>query len=64
MKRHEIEKYVDCDRCKWLDEKQPLYCSKFKKNLIESEYWNDEYCVMFEDKSLDTTINDKENKTT
>ncbi len=51
MKRHEIEKYVDCDRCKWLDEKQPLYyCSKFKKNLIEPEYWNDEYCVMFEDK--------------
>ena len=50
MKRREIEKYVDCDRCKWLDEKQPLYCSKFKKNLIEPEYWNDEYCVMFEDK--------------
>ncbi len=60
MKRHEIEKYLDCDRCKWLDEKQPLYCSKFKKNLIESEYWNDEYCVMFEDKPLDTAINDKE----
>lgn len=51
MIKSEIEKYVDCDRCKWLDEKHPWYCSNFKKNLIEPEYWNDEYCVMFEDKS-------------
>lgn len=50
MKRYEIEKYVDCDRCKWLDERQPLYCTQFRRNLIEPEYWNDEYCVMFEDK--------------
>jgi len=48
LKRYEIEKYVDCDRCKWLEVKQPLYCSKFKKILIEPEYWNDEYRVMFE----------------
>ena len=50
MKRYEIEKYVDCDKCKWLDETQPLYCSKFRRKLKEPEYWNDEYCMMFEDK--------------
>lgn len=51
---------MDCDRCKWSNPQQSSYCFKLRRELTEAEYWNDEYCVMFDDKPLDAAISEKE----